>query len=100
MSSQKTASLSHEDTERFRSFERQRHDKVAPTYHNFATPITSLAIKPLLQAAQVRAGNRLLDVANGPGTVAFEASKLGALAFGVDLSLGMIEMARTKRRKT
>lgn len=94
MNNQKTASLSHEDTERFRSFERQRHDELAPTYHNFATPITSLAIKPLLQAAEVRVGNRLLDVATGPGTVAFEASKLGAQAFGVDLSLGMIEMAR------
>ena len=94
MNNQKKASLSHEDTERFRSFERQRHDELAPTYHNFATPITSLAIKPLLQAAEVRVGNRLLDVATGPGTVAFEASKLGAQAFGVDLSLGMIEMAR------
>jgi SAM-dependent methyltransferase len=94
MSNQKTGSLSHEDVERFRSFERQRHDKLAPTYHDFATPITALAIKPLLKAAQVRAGNRLLDVATGPGTLAFEAAKLGAQASGVDLSPGMIELAK------
>jgi ubiquinone/menaquinone biosynthesis C-methylase UbiE len=94
MSNQKAASLSHGDAERFRSFERQRHDKLAPTYLDFATPITALAINPLLQAAQVRAGNRLLDVASGPGTLAFEAEKLGTQAFGVDLSLGMIDLAK------
>ncbi len=49
MSNQKTVSLFHEDAERFRSFERQRHDKLAPTYHDFATPMTVLAISPLLQ---------------------------------------------------
>jgi SAM-dependent methyltransferase len=85
--------ISPEDAEHFRSFERQRHDKLAPTYYDFATPITALAINPLLQAGQVRAGNRLLDVATGPGTLAFEAAKLGAQAFGVDLSPGMIELA-------
>jgi SAM-dependent methyltransferase len=94
VSNQKTASLSIRDAERLRSFERQRHDDLAPTYYDFATPITALAIKPLLEAAQVRAGNRVLDVATGPGTLAFEATKLAAQAFGVDLSLGMIELAK------
>jgi SAM-dependent methyltransferase len=94
MGDQNAASLSDTDAERFRSFERQRHDKLAPTYHDFATPITGLAIKPLLKAAQARAGCWLLDVASGPGTLTFEAAKLGAQAVGIDLSLGMVELAR------
>lgn len=40
-----STSPSPEDAERFRSFERQRHDDLATAYHDFFTPITGLAIK-------------------------------------------------------
>src|ERR1700694_828850 len=61
--------LSPEDAKRFRSFERQRHDSLAATYHDFFTPVTALAIKQLLDAVQLHAGARLLDVATGPGSL-------------------------------
>jgi SAM-dependent methyltransferase len=86
--------LSQEDAERFRSYERQRHDDLASTYHDFFTPVTTLAIKPLLQAVQIRAGSQLLDVATGPGSLASEATKLTARVIGVDLSPGMIDLAK------
>jgi SAM-dependent methyltransferase len=86
--------LSHEEAERFRSFERQRHDNLATTYHEFFTPVTALAIKPLLQAVQICAGSQLLDVATGPGPLAAEATNMGARTVGVDLSPGMIELAK------
>jgi hypothetical protein len=70
--------LSPEDADRFRSFERQRHDKLAATYHDFFTPVTALAIKPLLGAVRLRADTDLLDVATGPGSLAAEVFKLGA----------------------
>jgi ubiquinone/menaquinone biosynthesis C-methylase UbiE len=89
-----SATLSHEDAARFRSFERQRHDSLASTYHDFFTPVTMLAIKPLLQAVQIRAGSRLLDVATGPGSLASEATKLAAEVVGVDLPPGMIDLAK------
>jgi SAM-dependent methyltransferase len=76
-----------------RAFERQRHDKLAPTYQDFASPVTALAISPLLNAAQVRPGATLLDVATGPGSLALEATKLGMICTGVDLSPGMIQLA-------
>jgi cyclopropane fatty-acyl-phospholipid synthase-like methyltransferase len=57
------------------------------------TPITALAIKPLLAAIRLQAGVDLLDVATGPGSLAAEANKLGAKTVGVDLSPGMIELA-------
>ncbi len=88
--------VSSEEAERFRSFERQRHDSLAITYHDFFTPVTTLAIKPLLQAARINPGCLLLDVATGPGSVAAEATKAGARTIGVDLSPGMIALARRR----
>jgi len=88
-----STALSPEDAERFRSFERQRHDKLAKTYRDFFTPVTALAIKPLLDAIRLQGGVDLLDVATGPGSLAAEAHGRGARTVGVDLSPGMIELA-------
>ena len=81
----RSASLSAEDAG-LRAFEHQRHDKLAPTYQDFFSPVTALAISPLLNAARVRPGATLLDVATGPGSLALEATKLGMICTGVDLS--------------
>ena len=89
----RSASLSAEDADRLRAVERQRHDKLAPTYQDFFSPVTALAISPLLNAARVRPGATLLDVATGPGSLALEATKLGMICTGVDLSPGMIQLA-------
>jgi ubiquinone/menaquinone biosynthesis C-methylase UbiE len=88
-----STALSPEDAERLRAFERQRHDKLATTYHDFFTPITALAVRPLLDAIGFQAGVDLLDVATGPGSLAAEAHRSGARTVGVDLSPGMIELA-------
>ena len=88
-----SASLSADDADRLRAFERQRHDKLAPTYQDFFSPVTALAISPLLNAAQVRSGATLLDVATGPGSLALEATRLGMICTGIDLSPGMIQLA-------
>lgn len=85
--------LSADAAERFRSFERQRHDHLAKTYRDFFTPVTALAIKPLFDAIRLESGIDLLDVATGPGSVVAEAHRLGAKAVGVDLSPGMIDLA-------
>src|SRR5262249_10608619 len=71
------------------------NDQLAPTYHDFFTPVTSLAIKPLLIAVQVRPGTCLLDVANGPGSLAVEAARSGVKCTGVDLSPVMIQLAKS-----
>jgi len=88
-------SLSTEDADRFRAFERQRHDHLARTYRDFFTPVTALAVRSLLNAARVRPGMNLLDVAAGPGVLAAEANALGIGYTGIDLSPGMIELAKT-----
>src|SRR5262249_16329741 len=88
------AKLSAEDAERLRRFEGEGHDSLGATYQGFFTPITSLAIQPLLDAAGVGAGSTLIDVATGPGSVAAKASRLGAACIGVDLSPEMIALAK------
>ncbi|HEX4801894.1 MAG TPA: hypothetical protein VFV14_00165, partial [Myxococcaceae bacterium] len=48
-------------------------------YQEVFGPITSRAIDPLLDAAFVRRGSRVLDVATGPGYVAARATERGAV---------------------
>jgi hypothetical protein len=72
--------LSSEDADRFRSFERRQHDNLAATYQDFFTPVTGLAIKPLLEAVQLRADTDLLDVATGPGSLAAEVLRLASIS--------------------
>src|SRR6478736_2252084 len=86
--------ISAENAERLRVFEREGHDALAESYHDFFSPVTELAIDPLLREVHLAPGMRLLDVATGPGTLAAEATSRGAHAVGVDLAPGMIALAR------
>jgi ubiquinone/menaquinone biosynthesis C-methylase UbiE len=86
--------ISAETAERLRAFEREGHDALAESYHDFFSPVTQLAHEPLFQAVRLTAGMRLLDVATGPGTLAAEATRRGAEAVGVDLAPKMIALAR------
>jgi ubiquinone/menaquinone biosynthesis C-methylase UbiE len=86
--------LSPEDAAQLRTYERRRHDALAEGYAGFFAPVTALAIAPLLEAVRVGPGTRLLDVATGSGALAGEAARRGAQVVGVDLSTGMLEIAR------
>jgi SAM-dependent methyltransferase len=65
----------------------------AELYHRGLGAITSRSIDPLLDAAGVDAGSRVLDVATGPGYVAGRAAERGADALGLDFSPEMVELA-------
>jgi SAM-dependent methyltransferase len=82
------------DADAFRSFERRAHDEVASGYRDFFISITQYAIDPLLDAAAVRAGSRVLDVATGPGMLAARAAARGASRVaGIDIAPRMVEIA-------
>lgn len=83
------------DANAFRHFEVSGWDKKADPYHRFFGPITSRAIEPLLDAAEVGVGTKLLDVATGPGYVAASAAKRGASIIGTDISPAMVNLARS-----
>jgi demethylmenaquinone methyltransferase/2-methoxy-6-polyprenyl-1,4-benzoquinol methylase len=65
---------------RFLSFGRDRHWK-----------------RRLIALAGVGAGDRVLDLACGTGDIAFEAGRAGASIVGLDVTAGMIDLARRKQ---
>lgn len=66
-------------------------------YDDAFAGLTPQAAGPLLDAAGVRAGIRVLDIAAGPGYVTAAASERGAEAVGIDFSAAMIARARSRR---
>jgi SAM-dependent methyltransferase len=80
----------------FAEFERAGWERAAPYYEEYWTD-TILFVKPLLDAARVRAGSRLLDVSCGPGFVSEAAAERGAHPVGLDIAPAMIERARMRR---
>ena len=78
------------DPEAFREFEAAGWEKASDAYHRFFGPITGRLIPPLLDAARVGPGSRVLDVATGPGYVAAQARQRGASAVGIDIAHQMV----------
>jgi len=71
-------------------------ERAARNYESCWTDHSFPFIPPLLKAACVSAGTRLLDVACGPGYVSEQASRIGATPVGVDFSKQMILAARRR----
>ncbi|HVX88112.1 MAG TPA: methyltransferase domain-containing protein [Gemmatimonadales bacterium] len=68
---------------------------VARNYHKYIVPGFRPASRALCDALRIGSGDRVLDVACGPGTLALEAARLGAAQVtGVDFSAEMIALAR------
>lgn len=82
------------DAEAFNTFEAAGWEEKAAAYEGAFGSLTGETIEPLLDAASVGAGTRVLDVATGPGHVAGHASRRGARAVGVDIAHAMVELAR------
>ena len=57
----------------FNRFEAEGWEERADGYHRLAAGLTTRVIEQLLDAAQVNGGQRVLDVATGPGYVAAAA---------------------------
>jgi len=81
------------DVVAFREFERSGHNSLADTYSKLFVPITRHAVEPLLDAAAVGPGIRVLDVATGTGVVASASALRGARVVGVDIAPRMLEIA-------
>jgi SAM-dependent methyltransferase len=84
------------DAARFKAFEVAGWNDRASTYEQLVARATAMAIEPLLDAAEVTAGTRVLDAACGPGALAGAAAARGARVSGVDFAEGMLERARRR----
>jgi ubiquinone/menaquinone biosynthesis C-methylase UbiE len=78
----------------FSRFEHEGWQRVADKYDSVWASSTRQFIPPLLDAAEVEAGMRVLDIGCGPGYVAAAAAARGAHCTGLDFSSQMIGIAR------
>ena len=82
------------DPDAFDAFEASGWEEKAVAYERFFGGITDRVVAPLLAAAAVGVGARVLDVATGPGWVAARAAERGASVVGIDVAEAMIVRAR------
>ena len=82
------------DPESVRAFEHARWQRAAPAYGGSFAGATRPFAEALLDAAAVRAGTRVLDLACGPGVVTGAAAQRGAVTCGLDFSPAMLDVAR------
>jgi ubiquinone/menaquinone biosynthesis C-methylase UbiE len=75
-----------------RDFEYAGWQTAATHYDAFAS-LTRLFVEALLDAAQVRAGTRLLDIACGNGVGSARALERGAITHGIDFAPNMVAAA-------
>jgi SAM-dependent methyltransferase len=84
------------DPEAVRHFERARWQQAASAYEASFATATKQFIDPLLDAADIQSGTRLLDIACGPGLVTARAKLRGAVPCGLDFSSAMLAIARMR----
>jgi SAM-dependent methyltransferase len=85
-----------EEAAAFKAFEAEGWTRKAKTYDRLTGRATARLVVPLLEAAGVESGTRLLDVACGPGHLAAAAADKGAKPVGLDASEGMVAVARAR----
>jgi SAM-dependent methyltransferase len=78
----------------FTEFEHRGWERVASKYDSTWSSSTRQFIPPLLDAADVGAGMKLLDVGCGPGYVSAAAAERGASPTGIDFSAEMVGIAK------
>ena len=83
------------DPDAFNAFEAAGWEGAAQGYDRSFRSLTSRLAEPLLDAASVTTGTRVLDIATGPGYVAGQAAERGADVVGADIASAMLELART-----
>ncbi|MFB9839109.1 class I SAM-dependent methyltransferase [Actinoallomurus acaciae] len=77
----------------FDTYERDLWAGRAGVYETGFARLTAHAVGPLLDAARIGAGSRVLDLGTGPGIVAAEAARRGAKVSAVDADPLMAETA-------
>jgi len=83
-------------TNDFAVFEREGWERVANKYEAAWSGLTRSFIPKLIKSAGISKGQKVLDVACGPGYVSEATEELGAKPVGVDFSPEMIRLAKAR----
>ena len=78
-----------------KAFEADGWNEQADTYDLLTGRVTARVAPSLLDAAEVMAGHRVLDVACGTGGMSATAARRGASPLGIDLAEAMVRAARS-----
>jgi ubiquinone/menaquinone biosynthesis C-methylase UbiE len=78
--------------------QREAWDQFASPYDAAVTPMSTQAAEAALSIAGVRSGDRLLDVAAGPGALSLPAARHGAHVLAVDFSAEMVDLLSERAR--
>jgi ubiquinone/menaquinone biosynthesis C-methylase UbiE len=84
------------DPDAFDAFEAAAWEERATGYDRLVGQVTRRLVEPLLDAAAVGPGTRVLDVATGPGHVAAAALERGASVVAIDVADAMVAAARRR----
>ena len=85
-----------EAARRFSAFEAAGWSERAERYEDFSGRVTAQVAGPLLDAAGVGRGARVLDIGCGPGIVLGAALARGARPTGADVAAGMLDVVRRR----
>jgi len=77
-------------------YERDTWRRCADSYLDTFSGITQETVSLLIEAGEIRAGSKVLEIGSGPGHIANHLAKLGASVTGVDFSPQMVEVAKKK----
>ena len=83
------------DPEEFAAFERSGWDTRIRGYDTAFGTVSRQTVAPMLDAAGVASGMRVLDVCCGPGMLSAGVLGRGAKPVGIDVSVAAVELART-----
>lgn len=78
------------------TYENAVWSRCAKTYMDGFAGLTGQAVPALVDAAEVKKGDRVLDVGCGPGLATAAAIERGASAVGIDFSEEMVDEARRR----
>lgn len=84
------------DVAAFKQFEHDGWEKSVAAYDHLFGSLTTQMIKPLIGELKPAKGEKLLDVATGPGYVAVKARDCGCVVTAIDISEAMIVRARQR----
>lgn len=87
------------DPVKHKDIERQVYSMTASKYDEYGSSAFESYAQPLLDAAGLRPGQHVLDVACGPGIPSLMAAPLvapGGVVTGIDLAPGMVDIAKKK----